>query len=241
MLDLSEAPKLVPIAVITASLIGSLHCTGMCGPLVAASARGMVQTVLYHLGRLVGYVTLGALAGLLGQEVLKTPVNLIASWLATATVAVTFILLGVRSWMGKKAHLALPKPLLRFYSNAWKHRYGSEKLRASLTGLLSVLLPCGWLHSFVLAAVALGNMWSGVALMTFFWLGTVPALTAAPVLFHKVLGPLSRRAPKVTGILLITAGVIVFGMKFAPKGHRPHAPAAAPAPASASAGEQSCH
>ena len=57
-------------AVFGASLVGSLHCAGMCGGFVACLCGGPSKVgsahLAYHAGRGVGYLTLGALAGLLG-------------------------------------------------------------------------------------------------------------------------------------------------------------------------------
>src|SRR5688500_17209386 len=63
-----------PLAAFVAGLITSLHCAGMCGPLACSlmplrgdrSDPSTVSTV-YHVSRLAGYGTLGAIAGGLGQ------------------------------------------------------------------------------------------------------------------------------------------------------------------------------
>ena len=63
-------------AVISASLMGSLHCVGMCGPLAlwaagadrSSAGRAMITpSLLYHLGRLLTYGLAGAAAGFFGQ------------------------------------------------------------------------------------------------------------------------------------------------------------------------------
>ena len=58
-------------AVFVASLAGSLHCAGMCGPLVAFysgadASHGLARSIthaVYNGGRLAGYLVLGAVAG----------------------------------------------------------------------------------------------------------------------------------------------------------------------------------
>ncbi len=61
-------------AVVTASVLGSMHCVGMCGPLAMwasgaadGSSRLAIHTSLYHLGRLITYACVGLIAGLIGQ------------------------------------------------------------------------------------------------------------------------------------------------------------------------------
>lgn len=61
-------------SVVAASVLGSMHCVGMCGGLIgfyASGATGQRQRPwlahgAYHLTRLVAYATLGAIAGQVG-------------------------------------------------------------------------------------------------------------------------------------------------------------------------------
>jgi uncharacterized protein len=59
-------------AIFIASLLGSLHCASMCGPFAAFALmrdpkrRPLLLQALYHGGRLLAYVTLGAVAGAFG-------------------------------------------------------------------------------------------------------------------------------------------------------------------------------
>ena len=64
-------------AILLASLLGSTHCVGMCGPLALWASGSTEQTrgrvawnaTLYHSGRLVTYTLMGLLAGAIGQLV----------------------------------------------------------------------------------------------------------------------------------------------------------------------------
>src|SRR5687768_4058400 len=63
---------LVPI--VSAGLLGSVHCVGMCGGLIAVASHGaaggrerLAVQAVYQTGRLVSYALLGALAGALGR------------------------------------------------------------------------------------------------------------------------------------------------------------------------------
>src|SRR3954469_14309814 len=67
------------IFVITAfllGLMGSLHCAGMCGPLVLMTpvvghsrASRVASRVLYHLGRITTYALIGLLFGMIGKSI----------------------------------------------------------------------------------------------------------------------------------------------------------------------------
>ena len=57
-------------------LLGSLHCIGMCGPIVLALAgtqssrlRFTVNRLLYNIGRTITYGILGAFCGWIGQTI----------------------------------------------------------------------------------------------------------------------------------------------------------------------------
>lgn len=75
MLALIEHPEhlghlsswyLIPLLVLIASLMGSMHCLGMCGAIVSVLKPTPAGVASYHLGRLLGYLSLGGLAGLAG-------------------------------------------------------------------------------------------------------------------------------------------------------------------------------
>jgi sulfite exporter TauE/SafE len=58
-----------PLSIVAASVLGSLHCVGMCGGLVsfyaaddAGSPSRAAPHALYHSMRLVAYAALGAAA-----------------------------------------------------------------------------------------------------------------------------------------------------------------------------------
>ena len=66
-------PVMVPFAIIAASIIGSIHCVGMCGALaMTAGAQSKKGLANYHIGRLLGYFSVGALAGFLGSEFINS-------------------------------------------------------------------------------------------------------------------------------------------------------------------------
>jgi uncharacterized protein len=65
-------------SVLLASLLGSLHCVAMCGPLLGycVAPNGcndrtnkLAEQALYHGGRWLAYIALGGLAGALGNSV----------------------------------------------------------------------------------------------------------------------------------------------------------------------------
>ncbi len=207
----------VPIAVLLASLAGSAHCISMCGGLAIATAKSRKRAVLYHFGRLLGYLGLGALAGGLGSQVLSESIEF--QWLSLSSaflLGIGFVLGGVQVWRGKTPHLPwIPQ---RLFHRIYRRTQGN----ALTTGLLSSFLPCGWLHSFVLGAVTTRSVGLGAGFLLMFWLGTLPALSATPWMTHRLFRPVALRAPKVAALMLILAGAFSLSAKVWPQIY-PHA------------------
>lgn len=254
--------KWIPLTVFVAGILGSLHCTAMCGPLVLAAtipspspsdsgAAGQVPKgagstnagliAAYQSGRLLGYSVLGALAGSLGAGVFSGMAGTALSWISTALIAVAFGLLAWKAWRGEPPHL-LPATLSQ---GPLRRLLGARTLppfaRAGGVGLLSALLPCGWLHSFVLAAATTRSPQAGAVLMGVFWTGTLPALSLAPLLIRKLLNPLRRTAPRASAVLLLLAALASIGLQWAPRAIQQArlssgAPQGQPIP-----GDPSCH
>ncbi|MEL7473077.1 MAG: sulfite exporter TauE/SafE family protein [Planctomycetota bacterium] len=206
-------------AVLAASLVGSLHCAGMCGVFVAMACglntndrkqHARLQS-LYHGGRLIGYTTLGAIAGALGGAL-----DLGASLAGFAHAAAIFaaaamLIIGIGVLLQnhgvRLAKLRPPAPLQRLFQRGVKL---ADRLtparRALMIGALTVLLPCGWLYAFAIVAASTAHPLSGALVMAAFWTGTVPILAAlgAGVGFAN-----ARLGPKVRTIGAVA--IVAFG------------------------------
>ena len=179
-------------AVFVASLLGSLHCAGMCGPFVAFATlhpkgvapkptRSSQLQLAYHGSRLLAYVLLGALAGALGATL-----NLGGTWIGVGKVAGIiagiFLVVAGLSRLLTIAGLRLPawpgSQLIQHCVTAGQVTAAkwTPLRRASLIGLLTAVLPCGWLYAFVAVAAGTGHVVQGAAVLFVFWSGTVPIL-----------------------------------------------------------------
>jgi sulfite exporter TauE/SafE len=209
------------LTVFVASLVGSLHCIGMCGPFVAfysgadgsGGARRLLSHAAYSGGRLLTYAVFGLAAGTVGAA-LDVAGSLAGFQRIAAIIAGgTMILWGVFALLQIRG--------LRIF----KHRSGAGRIaammrrgfslvsdkppviRAGVVGLLSGFLPCGWLWAFVVTAAGTGSAIKGAAVMTAFWIGTVPALLAVGLGAQLVSAPLRRHVPAVTAVLLVGLGL----------------------------------
>lgn len=231
--------------VLAASLVGSVHCAAMCGGFVCWYGGGegahdggarLRDHALYNGGRLAAYLLLGAMAGALGGAVtaageragvpraaLLLAGALMVGWAAAALAARRGVSLaqlpvpaGWQRALGRVLHGARRQPVA---------------VRALLTGLLTALLPCGWLYVFVATAGGAGSVAGGMALMAVFWLGTVPALLTVGMGAQRLLLPLRRRFPAMGPAVVLALGVIALAGRLAPlvtsgaPSHAGHGPA----------------
>jgi len=164
-------------------LLGSVHCIGMCGPLVLALPMAQKTSLekwgvlfLYHFGKISSYSLLGVMFGLFGSQLplfrAQENISLFIGVLMLIYVGYVFVL--------------KPKQKLGFlkfnllYSSITK-KLGmlfklNNKLAFYLIGFLNGLLPCGMVYLALTSALATQNVLHGGLLMAFFGLGTVPAL-----------------------------------------------------------------
>lgn len=207
--------------VFIASLLGSLHCALMCGPfagLYAADSQKPLPHVLYHGMRLLAYGTLGALAGALGQgaDLAGHAVGLqrLAPWLAIIAIAMSgLFFLRKRSTNSGEKPVALAfkqkrslRQRLSIAASGWARGLGPNR-RALGFGLITVLLPCGWLWSFVLVAAASGSPLQGGLTMIVFGLGSVPALGAVALGASGVFRSLAPKRYWLVPTLLVLAAL----------------------------------
>ena len=99
--------------------------------------------------------------------------------------------------------------------------------RAATIGLLSALLPCGWLYAFAVIAAGTASAAWGAAVMTAFWLGTVPVLASLGVGVQALTGTLGRRIPLATALLLVALGLYTIAGRWAIPASAFETPAAA--------------
>ncbi|HEY0986822.1 MAG TPA: sulfite exporter TauE/SafE family protein, partial [Kofleriaceae bacterium] len=204
-------------AIFASSLAGSLHCIAMCGPLIGlhGGARSLRLALVHALGRLTTYAALGALAGLLGRAV--DMAGHLAAIQHGAAIAAGALTVGwglrtiaiARGWLRTEGSA----PAL-FGRGLVQLRARRAVSRAWLVGVLTGLLPCGWLWVFVVSASGTGSPWAGAAVMTVFWLGTVPAMTGLLALGGPVIARIRRKLPVISASLMIALGLVTLATRW---------------------------
>jgi sulfite exporter TauE/SafE len=186
------------LAPLLIGFVGSLHCLGMCGPLVMAYSlqigsgdlhralgpqalwkKGFFHHLAFHSGRILTYGFLGASAASLAH---LAGVNQLFSGLRSSITLAGGILLVL---FGLLLLRVLPFSLFAlpsFGPGSWMGRVFSRLLRTPtaaskiLLGLATGFLPCALSWAMVVKAATTQNILSGFLTMAFFGIGTVPAL-----------------------------------------------------------------
>lgn len=186
----------------------------MCGGLVVSFAKDAASIGLYHLGRLLSYVALGATAGALGSAVLNSPLARELPWIVSTVFGLMLVAVGLCRLGGKPLHFALPGFVARLTSKAIVRalKWDSRRTGVIVLGALSAFLPCGWLYTFVLAAAATKSAALGAGALGLFWLGTVPALTATPLVFNRMTARMQTLMPKLSGVLMVGLGFFALSL-----------------------------
>lgn len=210
------------VAVLMASLLGSAHCVGMCGAFMAVAITGGKATdgssraklqVAYHLGRLVTYLVLGTLAGAIGSavDIAGSAAGLQRS--AAMLAGAMMVIFGAIALL-RHAGVRLPKaPVPAFMRDALiasHRRIGSwgPIARAAAMGLLTTLLPCGWLYAFLITAAGTARPELAAVTMLVFWLGTLPAMAIIGTGVQHLTGAMRRYLPVATSIIVIGVGLL---------------------------------
>ena len=208
-------------------LVGGPHCLAMCAAPCSVVVRqsnagiGVVwvprggqrkRWVLYHLGRLLGYASAGAVAAIAMQSL---------AWLTTQTAALrpvwTLTHVAVLAW-GLMMLAQARQP-------AWVEGAGRavwQRVRPVVAapggvlaaGFLWALMPCGLLYSALLVAALSGGPWRGAVTMVLFALGSGVWLVAGPWAWQRLRDRLQSRyaggGTRVAGFLL--CGVAVWAL-----------------------------
>lgn len=195
------------ISILALSFFGSWHCAVMCGP-IAAQVSHQGSFVLYHLGRFFSYSLGGALFGFFGSKLL-TSTNRYVLLIATVLFAAILIFHGLRK-MGILSFRWAPafhleKKFFRFLFSTLKFNPGKSSFTA---GVLTGLLPCGWLFTFYSAAALSASPYAGALILMTFWLGSVPSLVGVSEFMRATILRASPQKQKISGLLLILCSIL---------------------------------
>ena len=171
----------------TTGLLGSGHCIGMCGGIVAALSLskegqrgGLVFHLLYNLGRITTYTLIGLLVGRLGSAIAYTDVFSGVTKVILLGSDLFIIILGLgTAGLYKKLdimRLDFPGPTRKITQAVTRIRELPPGVSALPLGLIMGFLPCGFLYAMAITAAQSASMEKGAFIMMMFGFGTAPSL-----------------------------------------------------------------
>jgi hypothetical protein len=202
--------------VLSTAFLGSGHCIGMCGPIVAtlslssqAKRKGFVFHLFYNTGRLTTYCIIGIIAGWLGSLLNTTEIfSMVSHFILLLTdffiIAIGLTTAGVFAKISIM-RLEFPGAIQAMTRSVARLQKLPVALSAFPIGMIMGFLPCGFLYAIALGAAGRGSPVEGGLIMLVFGLGTLPSL----FLFGSTVHWLTTKARRE---MLRWAGLMVVGM-----------------------------
>jgi hypothetical protein len=217
------------ISVFLMGLLGGVHCLGMCGGVVGILSAGLDPQVRanpkkvalfhlnYNLGRILSYMLMGAIFGLIGTLLAQTLQMSVFDEVLRIFSGVLMVMVGlyIGNWsssiqilekLGAKLWVKLQPLIQRFLP--------IRNLRSAFfTGLLWGGIPCGLVYGALSFAVLSGSMLEGGLIMLAFGLGTLPSLLLMASLSIQ-LGFFIQKlwVRRLSGLLIIVLGIMALWM-----------------------------
>jgi sulfite exporter TauE/SafE len=195
-------------------LFGSLHCIGMCGPIVLAlpvigdsQLKILAGRILYNLGRIFTYTLMGALFGLFGSRLVLFGLQQDLS-IAFGVIILVYVLTP-RKIKARVANTFIYRETTNFIKSKFSLMI-SKKSNSSLftIGVLNGLLPCGFVYVGIAGAVSTVDWTSGALYMAMFGLGTFPVMLAT-AMFGKIINVnFKRKVNKLIPVFAVLLALI---------------------------------
>ena len=187
---------------------GSLHCAGMCGPIIWVmpfqflhGIKKLFGIALYHFGRITTYALLAM--------VLHSFSNLFTPRLqqyVSIGLGILLLVTGLLAFMpASKTNIKLP------WTEYVKKRLGHFIARPGMgalfmAGFLNGLLPCGLVYMALSAAITTGSTIQAMELMYVFGLGTVPMLAGITLLKSRMMFLRMAHFRKIVPVTMFVLG-----------------------------------
>lgn len=196
--------------------LGSLHCIGMCGPIVLALPSSTVSNwgfvngrVLYNFGRVFTYSFLGLLFGYLGSKLSMFGFQQIVS-IALGAIIILWVVIPA-SLKNKLRNASgfniFTVKLKNLFMPLFKKR---SNLSMFIIGVLNGFLPCGFVYMAIAGAIAVSSASPvrGMLFMMFFGLGTVPVMLGTSIAGNLISFNIKRKFAKIVPVFAVILAVI---------------------------------
>jgi len=196
--------------------LGSLHCIGMCGPIVLALPTPTISNfsflsgrVLYNLGRVFTYGLLGLLFGLIGNKLQMFGLQQVVS-IALGIIIILWVVIP-SSLKNKLRNISgfniFTVKLKNTFIPLFKKR---SNLSMFLIGILNGFLPCGFVYMAIAVAIAVSSAspLNGMLFIVFFGLGTVPAMLVTSLAGNLISFNIKKKFAKIVPVFAVILAVI---------------------------------
>ena len=197
-------------------LLGTGHCLGMCGGIVAALSlaaedrpRGLGFHAWFNAGRITTYALIGLAVGWLGSAIAYTDAFSRVSRGILVASDLFLIVLGLGTAGAFRrlnvARLEFSGPP-RLTTAVARLRAVPGPLAGLPLGLLMGLLPCGFLYAVAITAAQSASPWRGAGILFCFGLGTLPGLLFFGGGTHWLGRRLRQRMLRAAGLVVSLMG-----------------------------------
>lgn len=202
-------------------LLSSAHCVGMCGGIVGALSLSipaqsrtplhlMLITIVYNMGRVITYTTMGLLFGGLAQFLQSY--STIFTIVVRFTAGITLIVMGLYlsqlwhglAWIEKAGQFVWRRiqPLTKYFIPI------DSLSRAVTLGMLWGFLPCGLVYSVLLWAISANSSQQSALIMFCFGMGSLPALITLGFFSNLVKKLVQAKTTRlISGMIVIGLGL----------------------------------
>ncbi len=202
------------ITPLTIGLIGSMHCIGMCGPIVVALPlkkhhlqAKIAGAILYNSGRIITYSSLGVLFGLMGRGIHLAGFQQGTSILLGAAMIIS-VLFPFVFWEKITIGNLFSRFSARLIATLMKLFADRSYFSLLMIGLLNGLLPCGLVYVAVAGAINSGHVLTGAMFMMFFGIGTVPVMLTAALAKDAIGQRIRLKMQKIVPYFVFMLGVL---------------------------------
>lgn len=189
----------------------------------ATSMQKFRPHLFFNLGRILSYIILGGVIGLIGKAF-----QFSGTTLGILTIGVGLIMLVVGLQLTElfpklqSFSFTLPPFISKILGIKKHHQKEYSHANSMLVGALTFFLPCGFTQAMQLYAMSTGNFWQGALIMGAFALGTTPGLLGIGGLTSVLKGGKARKFFKFAGLVVvflaifnISNGLNLTGISFA--------------------------
>jgi len=191
--------------------LGSGHCAGMCGALVAGffmktEKKSAWPYLAYHFTRISMYTLVGVTAAFIGVSLVSTGLLGHIQGILQVTIGLFVIVLalgivGISPWQFSMKFM--PTSILNKIFMAAARR--GSVLGASMGGALNGLMPCPLTFAMAMNATSAATPVEGGLMMLALGLGTLPTMLIVTFAFGKI-------GTKARGIMLKCAALVMLIM-----------------------------